>query len=356
VGPGIRISHMAKLTADPGQARYGEPDRVQYFERVLEEARRLPGVETVAATSAMPLFSFNFDSIAPDGFRLAEDQKGLSVWSNAVDEHYFDALEIPLVRGRVFNASDDAGSQRVAVVNQTLAAHVWPGADPIGKRFRFANGRARSVEVVGVVRNSALALPGEVPQDAMYLPFRQERPARMTILATTSGPSTALLAPLRNVVTTIDADVPVSDVQTMEQFYEARISTLGRTVMRLIGAMGVVGVGLTMIGLYGLVSYGVSRRTREIGIRIAIGATSSHIVTMVLRQGLQPAWIGLTVGLPLTFVTSRWLSSMNPFTYEFSASEYAISAPVMLGVALLAAWIPARRAAGVQPTVALRCD
>jgi len=178
----------------------------------------------------------------------------------------------------------------------------------------------------------------------------------MTLLVTTGTDSAALVKPLRDVVRRLDADVPIFDAQTMETFYGSRVQSFGTTMVRLVGGMGLMGLLLTMVGLYGLVSYTVSRRTREIGIRIAIGATYARIVAMVLRQGMAPAWFGLAAGLLLSVATSRLFGRLVPFGHQVEARTYYPVVPLLLAVTLVAAFVPARRAARVNPTVALRCE
>jgi putative ABC transport system permease protein len=178
----------------------------------------------------------------------------------------------------------------------------------------------------------------------------------MTLLVATGGDSAALVKPLRDVARRIDPDVPVFDAQTMETFYGARVTSFGTTMVRLVGAMGLMGMLLTMIGLYGLVSYTVNRRTREIGIRIAIGATYVRIVRMVLRQGMAPAWCGVAAGLLLSVVVSRTMDGLVPFGHHVEPQIYYLVVPILIAVTLVAAFLPARRAARVDPTVALRCE
>jgi ABC-type antimicrobial peptide transport system permease subunit len=178
----------------------------------------------------------------------------------------------------------------------------------------------------------------------------------MTLLVTTGAESAGLVKPLRDLVRHLDPDVPIFDSQTMEVFYGGRVQSFGTTMVRLVGGMGLMGMLLTMVGLYGLVSYTVSRRTREIGIRIAIGATYARIVAMVLRQGMAPAWFGVAAGLLLSVATSAWMGRIVPFGHHVEASTYYPVVPLLIAVTLVAAFLPARRAARVNPTVALRCE
>jgi ABC-type antimicrobial peptide transport system permease subunit len=212
------------------------------------------------------------------------------------------------------------------------------------------------VEVVAVARTSKYLYPGEPPQELVYFPFRQEPRSSMVLLAETIGDSSAVLAPLRDMLRRMDAQVPAYDLQTIEAFYDARLTAIGHVITRLVGGIGLMGMTLTVVGLYGLVSYAVSRRTREIGIRIAIGASAGRVLGMILRQGMTPAWFGVPAGLLLSAATARLLPLIAPFTYRIEPWTFLVLVPMLLVVTLLAAFVPARRAARVDPTVALRCD
>jgi predicted permease len=356
-GPGFRTTQIAKATISPGRARYGDAEATRFFARVLEEARAVPGVLSASLTSAMPLFSFQFASVLPEGRQLPDGQANVPVWANSIDDQYFDTLGIPLLAGRVFEPTDDETTPAVAVVNETFARHYWPGGDPIGKRVQVFDSPRPMVEIIGVVKTTTYGIPGEVPQDAIYFPFRQRMRGEMVLLAHTTGESAALLAPIRDLVRRLDPDVPLADLQTMETFYDVRIRISGNVLVRLVGGMGLMGMALTTIGLYGLVSYAVSRRTREIGIRIAIGATYARIVKMILRQGMMPAWVGLGAGLALSATATYLLSGLVPFfSHHPDARTYYVVVPLIVVVTLVAAFVPARRAALVSPTEALRCE
>ena len=358
-GPGFRTARMAKLTIDPSQARYSELDSMQFFERAVDHARRLPGVPAATVTSAMPLFSFESTPIVPEGYHLPEGQTSVRSYSNSVDEDYFKTMEIPILSGRGLLASDRRDTARVAVVNETLARRYWPAGNAVGSRFQVDGepGRERGqhwVEIVGVARGSAYGYFAEPPQDMVYFPFRQVPRGNMVLVAQSAGDSSSLLSPLRDMVQNLDAAVPAYDAQTMESFYAARVTTIGTVCTRLVGGMGLMGVTLTMVGLYGLVWYSVSRRTREIGIRVAIGATSGRVLRMILAQGLLPAGVGLLAGLALSGVTTRALSTLIPLNQRYDPRTFFIVVPLLILVALFASFVPARRAASVDPKVALR--
>jgi ABC-type antimicrobial peptide transport system permease subunit len=244
----------------------------------------------------------------------------------------------------------------VAIVNEVVAARYWPGQDAIGHRFRLKDARGPWVEVVGVAKLSTYVYTGERPFEVVYFPFRQEPRGAMMLLAQTSGDSRDLIDPLREIVRRMDPDVPISDAQTMERFYEVRATSINGIAVSLIGGLGFMGLILAMVGLYGLVSYAVGRRTREIGVRIAVGASPYRVLGMILREGMRPAWVGLAAGLALSVVTARLLPALVPIGQRYDLATVLPVVPLLLAVSIVAAGIPARRAARVDPTVALRTE
>ncbi len=355
-GPGFHTSHIAKLTVDTDQARYAPEQSIRFFDELVEHAQRLDGVQFATVTSAMPLWSGDMTSIVPGSYDPPDAQRSVHPYSNIVGEAYFDTLGIPLLAGRAFRPSDDADSRRVAIVNETLAQRYWPGQDAIGRRFRMTGPEGPWVEIVGLAKTTTYVYSGEPAREMVYFPFRQVPSGEMVVLVRTSVESATLLAPLREMVWKMDGDVLVYDVQTMERFYDARTTRIARVIMVIIGGIGAMGMALAMVGLYGLVSYAASRRTREIGIRLAVGATHGRIVRMILRQGMTPACIGLVTGLALAAATARVLPGLVLVGHQYDATTFVVVAAVLVAVTLFAAYVPANRAARTNPMVALRCD
>jgi len=357
-GPGWRVTHAAHVHIDAGQAAYTHADAARFFERVVDRARALPGVETASLTSTMPMFHFHVVTALPEGRRLARGVSAPMVWDASIEEQYFDTMGIPVLAGRAFTRADDAGTAPVAIVNDTLARHFWPGEPAIGKRLQvFELGPdAAPVEIVGVVRTTTLGIPGELPQNGLYFPFRQRPLGYMTLIATTNADSDSLVTPMVDLVHRLDPDVPIFDPQTMERFFGSRVAGFGGLMVKLVGGMGFMGITLTLVGLYGMVSYSVNRRTREIGIRIAVGATYSRIIRMVLGEGMTPVVFGLGVGLLGSAAAWRLMSRLVPYSHQVTTGTYAIVIPVLAALTLVAAFLPARRATRVNPTEALRCE
>jgi putative ABC transport system permease protein len=273
-----------------------------------------------------------------------------------VDENFFDTMGVPILRGRGFLATDTASAPRVAVINEVAAQHYWPGQDPIGKRFRLDDRSGPWVEIVGVARTSKYGGIAESPVEFYYLPYRQLPRPNMTLLVQSIGDAAAMTEPLREVVRGLDSNQPVYNVRTMQDVYEIRGMKPLNVILEAVGSMGLMGMIMALVGLYGLMAYSVSRRTREIGIRMAIGAASASVLRMVLRQGLVLALYGLVAGVVLSYGSYRLLqgiiSNMNRANFLMSL----LMAPVLLAVIMLAAYIPARRASRVDPTVALRYE
>jgi putative ABC transport system permease protein len=355
-GPGFRTTHMVKATLNPVQVGRTGASSIRFFEQLLDNTRQFAGVRSASATSNMPLFSFAPVPLAPEGFQLPEGQPGIFTVANDVEENYFATTGIPLLAGRSFSAADTADSQPVAIVNERFARHYWPGQNPLGRRFRVTNQKTGWITIVGIAKTTTYTYPAEAPQDAVYFPFRQRGDGAMVMLIETAGDSAAMLGPLTDLFKRSAPGVPFYDVQTIEAFYDARVTSLASVLIRLVAGMGIMGVILTMVGLYGLVSYSVSRRTHEIGIRMAIGATPRSVIAMVLRQGLRPVWWGLGFGVILSIAAVRRLPAMVHIIYTIDTRLFPGTAVLLFAVVLLAAFVPARRAAAINPTNALRYD
>jgi predicted permease len=358
-GPGYRIDHLLMMSFDTTVVRYSPSESQRFYDRLLERARSLPGVRSAALTSAVPLQTVRLDvsAVVPEGHVLPPGAQNVSVMSARVGEHFFSTIRIPIVRGREFRVEDAADAPLVAVVNELFARHYWPEQDPLGKRLRLQNpgGADSLVEIVGVAQTSKYVLLAEPPTEYLYLPYRQDPTASLILLTETEGDPSRLAAPLRNVVRSLDANQPIYDVRTMEEFYQ--ISTVGlmNTIIGMVAAMGTMGLALAIVGLYGLVAYAASRRTKEIGIRIALGANRTSVVWMVLRQGIALAALGLVVGLMMSVVAGELLAAafvVGNNTRDFTA--LLLVAPVVLAVTALGAFLPARRAARIDPIGALR--
>ena len=357
-GPGFRTDHLLMMTFDPALAHYDETQSSQFYRSLKERALAVPGVKSVALTSAVPMKVDTMETVplAPDGFQFPPGTENVNVLWARVDEGYFDTLGIRLLAGRGFRTTDTADTPHVAVVTATFAAHYWPNQDAVGKRIRLDEGSGDLVQVVGVasdIKNAFVALPS---MESIYVPRLQRRSPQTTLLVETAGDAAAMATPLRDAVRTLDANMPVFGVRTMEHFYFSRAVYTSRLIVGSVGTMGSLGLVLSLVGLYGLVAYAAGRRTREIGIRMAVGAQPWAVLRMVLRQGLRLSAAGIGVGLVASVATRGLLVGVFPAQGGIDLVTYTLVVPALVVVTLLAAYIPARRAAAVDPVAALRAD
>lgn len=323
--PGFRTDHLLMMSLDPSLTRYS-PDKTREFYRTLiAGARQVPNVKNATLSQTVPFDGSTVaaSSIAPEGFQWPAGKESDRILSNVVDEQYFDTIGMPLVRGRAFLAADTATSPHVAVINEAAAERYWPNQNPLGKRFRLNGGDSPWVEVVGVAKNSVYLTAGEPRFTFLYLPLSQHSTPQMTLTVEAAGDAASLTAPLRNLVRSIDARQPIFNVRLMREYYRRQGLQALRLIVNVVGAMGILGLGMALVGLYGLVSYSVSRRTREIGIRMAIGANRGHILGTIMRQGFTLALIGVGIGLAGSFGVVRGIRALFSRLQETSMSPGA---------------------------------
>jgi predicted permease len=358
-GPGYKTDHLVMMSFDPSLVRYTEPQAQKFFEQVAERARALPGVRSATLSSAVAMSNDSIDTVTlvPEGFQFPAGKDRMTVLGSMVDEHYFDTMGLKILDGRGFHANDSSSAPRVAVVNEQLANHYWPGQTPLGKRFRLDDPGGPWVEVVGLSKNSKYIFVAEPPTEFVYVPYRQKPRFQMTLLTESIGDAASLVGPLREVVRSLDANQPIYNVRTMEEFYRMRTVDVFRMILGMVGALGMMGLSLAIVGLYGLVAYAASRRTREIGIRMAIGAGRPAVLRMVLGQGLVLAVVGLAVGLAASVAVGRLLQAAFPSGDNRSDPvALLLVAPIVLAITFLATYIPARRASRINPMQALRYE
>jgi putative ABC transport system permease protein len=355
--PGFRTERMLLAGFEPGLARYDTPRTDVFYTTLKERVRALPGVTSVGMSSVMPLNQDYRDPIfvVPEGFQLPPGTDNVVVLSSRIDEGFLDTMSISLVAGRGIEASDTASTPRVALVNEAMAARYWPGQSAIGKRVRLINREGQPwAEVVGITANGKYNWIGEGPTPWMYVAQRQDLGARSTLVIASTGATAALAPSLRSIVQDIDPNMPISSVRTIEDFYYGNATGVVRTLTAVSGSMGVLGLLLAVIGLYGLVAYAAARRTREIGIRMAVGAQSSSVLRMVLRHGLTLSVSGVALGVIGSAAAGNLLRAVFPSANTIDLATYLLVVPLLISVTLFAAYIPARRAARIDPLVALR--
>jgi len=347
---------MARL--DPRLLQYDTARTQRFYTQLTERLRAAPGVVSTALTQNPPLGLDAFDRLefVPEGFDPPRGRETVSAQVDAIDDGYFATLGVAITRGRAFTAQDDSTAPRVAIVNEKLASHYWPGAEAVGRTLRLGGRDGEVVTIVGVARTVSYSSNLEKPTDFVYLPLAQRPAARMVLMVRSTSDPLQMVDPVRAAVRAVEPDLPILEMRTYDDL--VRYSTIeGPAVaVRMVGTMGIVGVFLAIAGLYGLVAYHVSRRTREIGIRMAIGASHADVMRLVLGKGLTLVLIGTWIGLLLGFAVERMIDSMLFATGGVDVVSYAIVVPLMLAVTVLAAWLPARRALRIEPTVALRCE
>jgi len=351
---GFRTDHLLTASFNPTLARDTTDQTREFYRRLQEQARTLPGVKSAALTQAMPMVPASpAIRVIPEGVQLPAGTEAVSVMSDTVSDGYFRTLGVPLVEGREFAVTDGADSPRVVIVNELFARKYYPNQDAIGKRLRLNSVEGPFAEIVGVAKQSKYVFTVEPPLDYLYLPLAQNPTPGMTLLLETEGPSAELAGPLRDLVRSLDSRQPIYGVRTIEDFFDVRAhKTLGLLVEAMAG-LGVLGLVLALLGLYGLMTYSVSLRQRELGIRMAIGADPANVVQMVLRQGMILAGSGVVIGLCLSLAVAKPTAALVEGR-GFNLPLVALVAVALLAMAALGAYIPARRASRVDPNTVLR--
>jgi len=355
--PGYRVDHVMAVQADPGVLGYSAARTRRFYLDFAERARALPGVEGVALTEREPSHPTDY-RLVPEGHRPPLTQAGYDVLRVVCDDRYFATLQMPTLLGRGFSVADREGSPRIGIVNEQFVARFWPGQAAVGRHLRLERADGPDVEVVGVVRapirDDYVAPPGA----AVFLPYEQNRQPRMTLLVAYAGDAAAMAASLRAVVHDLDAEHPVPDVRTLES-YDREGARAVSTFVSWFLALGLIGLGLAVVGLYALIAFSVSRRTSEIGLRMAVGSTRAGVLRLVVRQGLTVAATGvalaaLVVGLTHVALAGSFYADAVVALLPPNLPTYVGVPLAVLAISAVAALVPARRAASIDPMDALR--
>jgi putative ABC transport system permease protein len=337
--------------------RYGDESKAEQFtRRVLDKLRQIPGVEAAGTVTYLPLSGWSGGiDFGIEGRPQLTGAERPSASYQAVSEDYFRSMGIPVLSGRAFTPRDDRDAPGVVIVNDALAGKYWPGESAVGRRVLIGGTQPQPFEIVGVVGNVRSAGLEEAIEPEMYLSVWQGGDSLICITLRTSGDPAALAAQMRAAVWSVDPDQPLTYVMPLADL-AAESLAFRRAGMTLAAGFGALALVLTAVGIFGVLSYSVSRRTREIGVRVALGATRAEVARLVLREGLRMTGIGVALGLAAALALSQFLASV---LYEVKPGDpvtYAAVAVILLTVAAAATLIPARRATAVDPLAALRSD
>src|SRR5215475_2017831 len=351
--PGFRRDHRITMRFNPKTSGYSDDQAQRFYETLVRRAGEVPGIRSAALTGAPPMtFDFETQAVVPEGYEFPSGRQSVEIMANVVDHHYFETLRVPILAGRGFRATDQEDSPRVAIVNEAFARN-YLGANPIGKRLRLNDKNGTSVKVVGLTVTGKTFSLIEPPVQAIYLPLSQNPRSRMTLVAETAGDPAAVASPLQEVVRSMDPNLVVFRIRTMDDLFDRSTVNTIRIVGRMYDSAAVLGLVLALVGLYAIVSYQVTRRTREIGIRMALGAERPEVVKIFLRQAAVMSVLGIAIGLVLSVFANRVVAQ----SLGAGALHPALMAAVavcMLLTAIAAAFLPARRAARIDPQQALR--
>jgi predicted permease len=359
---GFRSNDVLAAGFNPTLARDSTEQTREFYRQLLDQARTLAGVKFAALSEALPMIQTAAQSqfaglrstqVIPEGVQLPSGTEAVSLLSNVVSDGYFRTMGVPIVQGRDFLTSDRVDTARVVIVNEQFVRNYYPNQDPIGKRLRLNGLEGPFAEIVGVAKQSTYLSPIEAPQAYLYLPLAQNPTVAMTLMLQTEGPPSEEAGRLRDLVRRLDPKQPIFAVRSMQEVYNLTVKQRMDIIREIIGGLGFLGLVLALVGLYGLMSYSVSLRQREIGIRMAIGADPAAVVKMVLRQGMALATSGVAIGLVLSLAASK-LTAALPGGHAF---DLALIAPVplaLLAMAALGVYLPARRASQVDPNTVLR--
>jgi predicted permease len=356
IDPGFDKSGVVAVSVDPTLLGYDAERSGAFFQRLLERSAARPEIAAAAAAWYVPLGgTFARNGFDVEGQPPSTDREPRLIGFDYVSSGYFATLGMPVLIGRDFAESDGPSAPRVAIVNETFARRYWEEGNPIGRRISIqGEGASSPIEVVGVARDSRVESLTEDPRPYIYLPYRQGDALGMTILARAAGSPAAAAAALREEVRALDRNLPVTRVAMLSEFVAD--SDKRKTTAGLLALFGAVALLLAAVGLHGVVAFGVSRRTREIGVRVALGARPADVARMVLSRSLRVAGIGVCVGVVVSLALTRLLSSQLFGVTPTDLGTFAAVAAILTATSALASWLPAARAARVDPLKALRCE
>jgi predicted permease len=353
--PGFTPENAVALSFDLGLQGYTEEKGRAFQRQLIERTQSIPGVRSVALTSVVPLtLDYSSTTIYIEGQSNAVFTDLPLAIPNEITPNYFRTMEISL-RGRDFTERDSKTESRVAIINETFARRLFPGQEAIGRRFNFSGPDSPLWEVIGVAADGKYNSLGEDPKAAFYRPLLRDYSTNATLVARTTGDSNAALGALRSELQNLDSTLPLYNVETLSEHMAVPLFPF-RVAATVLGSFGILAIVLAAIGIYGVMSYVVAGRTREIGVRVALGASRRDVLVLIVRQGMTLAVIGLGIGLLISFGVTQLLAKL---LFGVSAADpitFVAVCVLLASVAALACYLPARRATRVDPLVALRYE
>jgi predicted permease len=356
IDPGFAVDGVVDIPIDLSPRQVGEQAGAEFFERVLDDTRALPGVTSATMANVIPLSgSNNGTTVWIEHAPTVVGQRLPQVYFNVVATDYFRTLRIPLLRGRDVTTADGAASDRVVVINETMARRFWPSEEALGRRLSTDGPSGPWVRVVGVVKDTKYNSLGETTPSFMYLPLAQAYQSSMVVQIRTSAPAASVGESVGKIARALDPQLPAPRATTLEQ--DMQLALLPAKVgAALLGTFGSLALLLATVGIYGVASFAVARRTRELGIRAALGAQQRDVLRMVVGESMRRVGIGLALGLAGALGLARVLASQLYGVGAVDPVTFVLTPVILGGVALVASLVPARRAMRVDPLVALRSE
>ena len=354
ISPGFDVEHLAVMSVDLGAQGYTEQRGRQFQQQVLERAASVPGVQAATLASTVPLFNGGFArTVFLEGQDTSDRRSGRLVQITVAGPRYFETLGIPLRRGRALSELDQPNTPSVVVINETMAKRFWPDQDPLGKRFKFF-GQDTFQNVVGIAKDSKYNFIGEEPSPHIYQATTQVYQPQVSLFVKAARPD-AVLGTIRGEVQQLDRNMPITGVFTLPQIFDQSLwaPRMGASLLAVFAGLSLV---LAVIGIYGVMAYSVNQRTRELGIRMALGASRGEVVRLVVTHGLRLTAMGVVVGLMAAFAASRLVASL---LFDVSPTDVVtfVAVPIVLAAAALgASYLPALRATRIDPMAALRYE
>jgi len=353
--PGFDTKNELLVSLNPQLVGYDDAQARNFYSQIVERTSKLPGVEAAGLARLIPLSDSSNSSgpILKEGEALPRGSSGRNIMTNVVSPGYYRAVQIPIVGGREFDDSDRQGSPRVVIINERMAEMLWPGENAVGKRIFIGTDSRDGFEVVGIAKTGKYRSLAEDPRPLFYLPLAQRRPAGMNLVVRTKGDPRNLVGAIRQEVQSMDRRLPLYSIRTMPEHMTWALWAPNMAASLSL-AFGLVAILMCSVGLYSVMAYVVSQRTREVGIRMALGANHRDVLKLITSQGLKMAAVGLVIGLVLSLALARVLSSVLIGISGYDITTFVLVSVLLTAVTFVASYLPARRATRVDPLVALR--